>query len=552
AFLRSEIHHLITALKDVYCDGVREFGRLTREQKKQLPVLKALDLIGKEFELSLRQQGSNPLEIARRFSEKIQQFCIKEILIDSIDQEQKCILKAIVDQNDAVPTKDQKKLLRNLKNQRLLPIKTEGVAPYKLAETLRHEFQRIDRESEVFKSYITHVDLDSDLPDELRLDEGICGGSVTNFIRLRLMGAASEAWMMWPSQEARFFQTTYTINDLLTEHDGELATELDAFALDFLQQKSAYKEAPAAETFKKCTHLYSRFIQLATRRLGQYANRKTMLEKASDMCQKAALGTIEDREKVLAFLEIDITSYQAQIKEWHQKCIVTNDTDVGLLRHQGIHLERLLNQYVNPADLLTAITALKEKVDGTDGHVKANFYYLEGDSSDDDSDDEDDEEDGRFIAVDSFSLAFYEKIQKAAAEIHLGSIPVRESPGDKEANHIDAMNWIDDHISKPERQKLSAHFNEKYSVSFIQEVIERAIGKKAPEAVVKEMTLKLMKKLESKVALLKTAPKGNKKKELLGHSLYLKLTPPYEIRDPNSSDFLRFKTNDYNEFLFYL
>ncbi|HXF28668.1 MAG TPA: hypothetical protein VN457_02365 [Chlamydiales bacterium] len=541
---RTEILHQIAALKEAYCAAVSKFGPLTETQKKELLVLQALAAFEKQLETSFQQADSKPLQISSPFSEKIQQFFVREMCADLIDRQMQIVLQEIDKVNkekekDDFPEEDKKELLAALKRQCIQLIEARETTPYDAVKTLDEEAERLCHEVQVFKSYLHRAEPEDYLPPNETLG-GICDGTVTNFMRLKLMGAPSESWMMWPSAEARFLQVAYADNRLHRGQDKELARELHTLAADFSKQKKAYKKVPLVENFEKCILSHSKYIQLATRRLGLYPHREELIQKASVQYQQARIGTAADREKLLDSLETEMKAYKKQMHEWHTKNKEADTADVRILSHHGICLEELFDEYVDPADVPARLVVLKKKVEGSDGHVNLGVCtYSVG------------EEKNKFFEKDALSLAFYDTIQTLAEELKIPRLNIKKR-ADKEGALIEAINWTHEYGSKEDRKKLCVLFTEKHRGPLVQVAIERIVGKNAPEAVVKELTRKLNKGLDEKLKLLQRSPAHKRKSDENDHAVYVKLSPPYELRDPNAPDFSGFTTNDFSEFLVYL
>ncbi len=525
AYLLRKVAHCVFSVNQVFINTERKI--LLGTWKSTFQIVEALK---QSVHKELCSQQKNPLQVACSFSIRLKVILVMTLYPHLLQLQ----TKYLGEQNRHIPNMKYLRLqagnifLQAINNVRARSINWNRLALDNCAEILEEAGKRlINQVSHIRGALVECSRIRIDL--NLFLGRGICHGSTVSYLIKRLRHDPTYI-SMYPTPEARYLQPIqWRLSSLFSDERIENRF-LDA--LDKFRKKSKrFFQEPSIDTFDQCNEAHFQVTQFATSSLGTYHLRRAY--KARYLERQVVSPVSSLWNQIVLDMEKQCKDFENQLKSWHKESRIFY-TDVRILRTKGVAFQQLSNEYIPAKDIPQHFLKLKEKVAHTKGHIYLAVCTERLTKN-------------MFEGEDFLSLLFFETMINLAKKLRLKI----ENKNQRTHLLLSEFRILHEALSSSDRKLLCDIFVAKHMYQVSHECAKRIVGDAAPEEVISRVTISLGKKLQFKLHQFQLQATGVRFLFERHHAVYLKLTAPYELRDPNLPDCKLFKSDDFYEFLLY-
>ena len=517
-------------LEDVrkeYAECLVLFEISIEDQKESSTIMK-LNQLQTEINEELILSKDTALNIAKKYSEKLVELFKDDIYSDLLELHSEMLIAKMTQHDsdinspyhdDTLDIEGYRILLQAIYHQRLTIVDAAPITLAELSGWLKKTQKVLTQEKDTVESFLQNCITQEEIDQDHILHEGICWGTCVDYLLKRFQGAPAEESMS-PTARGRFFQALHEVNDAPSIHSNPLM-------ITYEKQKKWYAEKEAEFTsYQKSFALLEYQLPLLFASLGQYSHLKNLQLEKQELFKRASdeahcASKLRALEQLQHNLELQISNWHAQSRDL--------GTDTRLLHKIGVQFEKIHDANTPLKNIPALLLSLSQNKTYTPEHIILDVCSAGKLDS--------------FHDTDRLSSEFFEKMWELAKK---SGIPILDVPALEEDSSLSRFNHLYQQLDLPHRKQLQTTFVETELGAFAQQQALRIVGSEAPQEILQKVTDNIKNELTSMLELFCG-------KELIEnlHVVYVKLSAPYELRDPNYPNFTLFQTSDFQQFLTY-
>jgi len=359
--------------------------------------------------------------------------------------------------------------------------------------------------------------------DDDDLGIGICRGTALDHLIHRAQGASGNLTLTG-SPLARFLQASYELFiSFDTNSDENLKYDISNTFEQYTDDRVQFLRKPSKNNLLECYEEYVTLIQYATRRLGLFHRRKHYAEQARKLKVQIHTEPASTYMQILKDMDATLADLKSAQEKWHDDSQKLSQ-DLRLLQRRGVEYRALLDREVPTLDIPKVLTSLRQQIKSADGYLYVSFSCSTTSVT----------KSTLCDTTSGLSQLFFQYMIDLASRYD-------ERP-------FKTLQELKNGLDKTTRIEVIKDFRYHCFDIFAEQVALNRLGKDAPRAVQKRVISLLHPQIKRELTRFEKSedmPQLKRHK----HGIVMKLTPPYDLRDPNLPDFKGFQTSDFNQFL---